>query len=148
MAKRDYYEILGVDKGASEADLKKAYRRLAMKFHPDRNSDDTNAEEKFKEANEAYEVLSDAETRGVYDRYGHAGLEQSQGGGGRVALEPVHNAGSTSTDLSGCEAIRAAEAAAHSAPWHISSCRPARHGAQFFCQSHSRISYTPKFVRR
>ena len=77
MAKRDYYEILGVNKGASDADLKKAYRRLAMKFHPDRNSDDANAEEKFKEANEAYEVLSDAQKRGVYDQYGHAGLDLS-----------------------------------------------------------------------
>ena len=82
MAKRDYYEILGVNKGASDADLKKAYRRLAMKFHPDRNSDDANAEEKFKEANEAYEVLSDAQKRGVYDQYGHAGLDQQRQGGG------------------------------------------------------------------
>ena len=65
MSKRDFYEVLGVERGASEAEIKKAYRRLAMKFHPDRNPDDKNAEEKFKEATEAYEVLSDAEKRGA-----------------------------------------------------------------------------------
>src|SRR5271169_99572 len=73
-AKRDYYEILGVKKDASEEDLKKAYRSLAMKFHPDRNSGDEEAAHKFKEAAEAYAVVSDAEKRQVYDRYGHAGL--------------------------------------------------------------------------
>jgi molecular chaperone DnaJ len=82
MAKRDYYEVLGVERGASEAELKKAYRRLAMKFHPDRNPDDKTAEEKFKEANEAYEVLSDASKRQAYDQYGHAGVDQSAGGAG------------------------------------------------------------------
>lgn len=81
MAKRDYYEVLGVERGADEAELKKAYRRLAMKYHPDRNPDDKSAEEKFKEANEAYEVLSDAGKRTAYDQYGHAGVDQSMGGG-------------------------------------------------------------------
>ncbi len=82
MAKRDYYEVLGVERGASEAELKKAYRRLAMKFHPDRNPDDKSAEEKFKEANEAYEVLSDTAKRSAYDQYGHAGVDPQMGGAG------------------------------------------------------------------
>jgi molecular chaperone DnaJ len=82
MAKRDFYEVLGVERGASEAELKKAYRRLAMKYHPDRNPDDKAAEEKFKEANEAYEVLSDAAKRSAYDQYGHAGVDPQMGGGG------------------------------------------------------------------
>lgn len=81
MAKRDYYEVLGVERGASEAELKKAYRRLAMKFHPDRNPDDAEAEEKFKEANEAYEILTDANKRAAYDQYGHAGVDPNMGGG-------------------------------------------------------------------
>lgn len=81
MAKRDYYEVLGVERGASEAELKKAYRRLAMKYHPDRNPGDKEAEDKFKEANEAYEVLSDANKRGAYDQYGHAGVDPSMGAG-------------------------------------------------------------------
>ena len=81
MAKRDYYEVLGVERGASEAELKKAYRRLAMKHHPDRNPDDKASEEKFKEANEAYEVLSDEDKRAAYDRYGHAGVDPNMAGG-------------------------------------------------------------------
>ena len=81
MAKRDYYEVLGVSKGASEADIKKAYRRLAMKHHPDRNSEDADAEGKFKEAKKAYEVLSDADQRATYDRHGHDGLRGAAGGG-------------------------------------------------------------------
>ena len=82
MAKRDYYEVLGADRGASDGDLKKAYRRLAMKYHPDRNPDDASAEEKFKEASEAYEVLSDAQKRQAYDQHGHAAFEQGGMGGG------------------------------------------------------------------
>lgn len=82
MSKRDYYEILGVNKDVSEKDLKKAYRRVAMKYHPDRNPDDKEAEDKFKEASEAYEVLSDAEKRSIYDRYGHEGIDQQGGMGG------------------------------------------------------------------
>ncbi|MEE4302303.1 MAG: molecular chaperone DnaJ [Pseudomonadales bacterium] len=82
MSKRDYYEVLGVAKDASEGDIKKAYRRLAMKYHPDRNPDDAEAEAKFKEASEAYEVLADPEKRGAYDRFGHAGVDPSAMGAG------------------------------------------------------------------
>ncbi len=82
MAKRDYYEILGVEKNADEATIKKAYRKLAMQYHPDKNPDNKAAEEKFKEASEAYEVLSDASKRQIYDQYGHAGIENQFGGGG------------------------------------------------------------------
>jgi molecular chaperone DnaJ len=85
MSKRDYYEILGVAKGASQDEVKKAYRKVAMQFHPDRNPGDKAAEEKFKEAAEAYEVLSDADKRAQYDRFGHAGVQgngRGFGGGG------------------------------------------------------------------
>jgi len=85
MAKRDYYEILGVAKDVDAADLKKAYRRVAMKFHPDRNLDDPTAEEKFKEANEAYEVLSNEDKRAAYDRFGHSGVDGQSGMGGAGA---------------------------------------------------------------
>src|ERR1700689_2056009 len=78
MAKRDYYKILDLARSATEAEVKKAYRRLAMKFHPDRNPGDHEAEEKFKEAKEAYEVLSDTQKRAIYDQYGHAGVESSR----------------------------------------------------------------------
>jgi molecular chaperone DnaJ len=81
MAKQDYYKLLDVARGATEADIKKAYRRLAMKYHPDRNPDDPESEHKFKEAKEAYEVLCDAKKRAVYDQFGHAGLEGNRGGG-------------------------------------------------------------------
>lgn len=82
MSKRDYYEVLGVARDASEEDLKKAYRKLAMKWHPDRNQGDKDAEAKFKELNEAYDILKDAEKRAAYDRYGHAAFEQGGGGPG------------------------------------------------------------------
>jgi len=82
MSKRDYYEILGVDRGASDADLKKSFRRLAMKYHPDRNPGDATAEEKFKEAKEAYDVLSDANRRATYDRFGHDAARQQGAAGG------------------------------------------------------------------
>lgn len=82
MSKRDFYEILGISKDCSGPELKKAYRRIAMKFHPDRNPDDENADAKFKEATEAYEVLSDSEKRAAYDQYGHAGVDPQAGGFG------------------------------------------------------------------
>jgi molecular chaperone DnaJ len=81
MSKRDYYEVLGLQKNATEAEIKKAFKRLAMKHHPDRNPDDTSAEEKFKEAKEAYDVLSDTQKRAAYDQFGHAGVDQTMGGG-------------------------------------------------------------------
>lgn len=82
MSKRDYYEVLGVDRGADEKAIKKAFRRLAMKYHPDRNGEDPEAKEKFQEVSEAAEVLGDPEKRQIYDQYGHAGLEGQAGGGG------------------------------------------------------------------
>lgn len=82
MAKRDYYEVLGCGRDTGEAELKKAYRRSAMKYHPDRNPDDPQAESSFKEAKEAYEVLSDSSKRAAYDQFGHAGVEAGQAGGG------------------------------------------------------------------
>ena len=83
MSKRDYYEVLGITKGAQEAEIKKAYKRLAMKHHPDRNKDDKEAaEKKFKEIQEAYSVLSDSQKRQAYDQFGHAGVDGSAGGFG------------------------------------------------------------------
>ncbi|MEN9525133.1 MAG: hypothetical protein RLZZ256_517 [Bacteroidota bacterium] len=92
MSKRDYYEILGVAKTASADEIKKAYRKVAMQFHPDRNPGDKAAEEKFKEAAEAYEVLSDADKKAQYDRYGHAGVSgqgRGFGGGGGMNMEDI-----------------------------------------------------------
>ena len=80
MSKRDYYEVLGVNRDASEEDIKKAYRKLAMKHHPDRNPDNPKAEEQFKEAKEAYEILCDAAKRAAYDQYGHAGVDPNAAG--------------------------------------------------------------------
>ncbi len=81
MAKEDYYKLLGVSQNASDGEIKKSYRRMAMKFHPDRNKDNPDAEEKFKAAKEAYEILSDPQKRAAYDQFGHAGVDQSMGGG-------------------------------------------------------------------
>lgn len=92
MAKRDYYEILGVSKDADATAIKKAYRKMALQYHPDRNPDNKEAEEKFKEAAEAYEVLSDEQKRARYDRYGHAGVSNNGGGGfsgGGMTMEDI-----------------------------------------------------------
>ena len=79
--KRDYYEVLGVDKNASESDIKRAYRRLAKQYHPDVNPDNPDAEAKFKEIGEAYEVLNDSDKKSRYDQFGFAGVDPSYGGG-------------------------------------------------------------------
>ena len=89
MSKRDYYEVLGVSKNASEQEIKKAYRKLAIKYHPDRNEGDTKAEDKFKEAAEAYEVLSNAEKRSRYDQFGHKGMGGSSGFGGGMNMDDI-----------------------------------------------------------
>ncbi|NND95281.1 MAG: molecular chaperone DnaJ [Flavobacteriales bacterium] len=91
MAKRDYYEILGISKSASDAEIKKAYRKMAIKFHPDKNPGDEAAEAKFKEAAEAYEVLSDGDKRARYDRFGHDGLKGGAGGfgGGGMSMDDI-----------------------------------------------------------
>lgn len=81
MSKRDYYEVLGVGRDASEREIKKAYKRLAMKFHPDRNPGDKAAEASFKEAKEAYEILTDTDKKAAYDQFGHAGVDPNRGGG-------------------------------------------------------------------
>lgn len=90
---RDYYEVLGVDKGASESEIKKAYRKLAIKYHPDKNPDDKKAEDRFKEAAEAYEVLSDRDKRTRYDQFGHSGVDGNGGfgGGGGMTMEDILN---------------------------------------------------------
>ena len=86
--KRDYYEVLGVERDASEEDIKRAYRKLAVKFHPDKNPGDHAAEERFKELGEAYEALSDSQKRAAYDRYGHAAFQQGVGGPGGGFHDP------------------------------------------------------------
>jgi molecular chaperone DnaJ len=92
MSKRDYYEVLGVSKTATDDEIKKAYRKMALKYHPDKNPDDKEAEEKFKEAAEAYDVLSNADKRARYDQFGHSmGGQQGFGGfgGGGFSMEDI-----------------------------------------------------------
>ena len=89
MTKRDYYDILGVDKNASQEEIKKAYRKIAIKYHPDKNPGDKSAEEHFKEAAEAYEVLSNSDKRAQYDRFGHSGMRGGFSGGGGMSMEDI-----------------------------------------------------------
>ena len=110
MSKRDYYEVLGVAKNASDEDIKKAYRKLAMKHHPDRNPDDKGAEEKFKEAKLAYEVLSDSDKRSAYDQFGHAGIDQQAGMGAVAAAFPTRSPTSSATSLAAGAAATVATA--------------------------------------
>ena len=88
MSKRDYYEVLGVDKSASKEEIKKAYRKLALKYHPDKNKNDKGAEEKFKEASEAYHVLSDDKRKNNYDQFGHTAFQGAGGQGGFGNFDP------------------------------------------------------------
>ncbi|MBI5163193.1 MAG: molecular chaperone DnaJ [Magnetospirillum sp.] len=99
MSKRDYYEILGVARSASADEMKKAYRKLAMQYHPDRNPDDAAASERFKELNEAYDVLKDEQKRAAYDRFGHAAFENGMGGGRGGGGFDFNNAGGGFSDL-------------------------------------------------
>ena len=89
MAKRDYYEVLGVDKSASTDEIKKAYRKVAIKYHPDKNPDDPSSEEKFKEAAEAYEVLRDQDKKQRYDRFGHQGMNGGGFSGGGISMDDI-----------------------------------------------------------
>ena len=91
MSKRDYYEVLGVTKTVTEIELKKSYRKLAMQYHPDKNPDNKEAEDKFKEAAEAYDVLSNEQKRAQYDRFGHAGMSGAGGfgGGGNMNMDDI-----------------------------------------------------------
>jgi molecular chaperone DnaJ len=100
MSKKDYYEVLGVNRDASDEDIKKAYRKLAMKYHPDRNPDNPKAEEHFKEAKEAYETLSDGQKRAAYDQYGHAAFEAGGMGGGPGGFGGFGGAGGAGFDFS------------------------------------------------
>ena len=89
MAKRDYYEVLGVSRSATGTEIKKAYRKLAIQYHPDKNPDNKDAEEKFKEAAEAYEVLSNQETKQRYDQFGHQGMKGGGFGGGGMSMDDI-----------------------------------------------------------
>ena len=106
--KRDYYEVLGVDKSASADEIKRAYRKAAMKYHPDRNPGDKEAEEKFKEAGEAYEVLSDEQKRQRYDQYGFAGVDPNFGAGAGAGAGGFGTLGTFSVSSSAAAAVQAA----------------------------------------
>ena len=112
MAKKDYYEVLGLKKGASENDIKRAYKRLASKHHPDKNQGSKDAEEKFKEINEAYEVLGDDQKRAAYDQYGHAAFEQGGGGAGGGFVASVAVSEALKTSLAKCLVVVLAEVVA------------------------------------
>ena len=101
MAKKDYYEVLDVARNATDEEIKKAYRKLAMKYHPDRNQDNPSAEEKFKEVKEAYEMLSDPDKRAAYDQYGHAGVDPNMGAGGFGGGHPFGDFGDIFGDIFG-----------------------------------------------
>ena len=116
MAKKDYYEVLGLQKGASENDIKRAYKRLASKHHPDKNQGSKDAEEKFKEINEAYEVLGDAEKRAAYDQYGHAAFAVALVAAVLVASVAVSAASKTSSAK--CLVVVLAEAVAVNV-WYV-----------------------------
>ena len=120
MAKRDYYEVLGVERNASEQAIKKAYRRLAMKHHPDRNPDDASSEEKFKEASEAAEVLMDAEKRQAYDQFGHSAVD----GSGLALVVVAGLARSSKMSLVIFSGAQVAVAAEVVQSWRRSSIRP------------------------
>ena len=114
MSKRCYYEVLGVERAASDEDLKKAFRRLAMKHHPDRNPDNKECEAHFKEAKEAYEVLGDAQKRALYDRHGHAAFEDGMGRRRRRRVSPMSatSSATSSRDIFGMGGGRGGSAAA------------------------------------
>jgi curved DNA-binding protein CbpA len=107
MAKRDFYDILGVQRDASDDDIKKAYRKLAMQYHPDRNQGDKEAEGRFKEVNEAYDVLKDGEKRAAYDRFGHAAFDGGGGAGARARAAPAAPSAASRTFSRRCSAASA-----------------------------------------
>ncbi|MCA1632343.1 MAG: DnaJ domain-containing protein [Acidobacteria bacterium] len=153
--KRDYYEVLGLSRGATEADIKSAYRKLAVRYHPDKNPGDHEAEEKFKEAAEAYSVLSDAEQRARYERFGHAGVSSSAGAAGWGAagfggIEDILGV----PRLEACEACQGAGAAPGTQPETCTTCAGAgqvRYQQGFFsvsrtcgnCRGSGRVIKTP-----
>ena len=110
--KRDYYEVLGVSKTASDAEIKKAYRKLAIQYHPDKNPGDKTAEEKFKEAAEAYSVLSDKDKRARYDQFGHAGMGGAAGGAGGCGCPWTTSSRCSATSSEAVEASVDSEASA------------------------------------
>ncbi len=145
MAKRDYYEILGVSKTAEEREIKKAYKRLAMKYHPDRNQGDKEAEAKFKEIKEAYEVLTDAQKRAAYDQYGHAAFEQGGMGGG---FGGGFNGGADFSDIFGERRATFATAAARKLARNRKPVRPVMVLVRYRCARDSLLYSRPAHTVR